>query len=306
MLQQRQKLILQLLQALGGDVANTDFQKLLFLFTREFQYTPVYDFVPYKYGGFSFTSYADKRRLSERGLLEDDDCNWRITASGQHQARPDRPMAVALHRFCRMYGALRGNALLASVYRRYPYYATRSEIVHKVLPDADSRRRITQATPVGRAAGLLTIGYEGKTLESFLNQLLLEGVTVLCDVRRNAISRKYGFSKSTLANACQNVGIRYEHLPELGIPSRERQELRTQADYDALFAAYERKHLPTQTAALEKLGEWIRDDQRLALACFELRAQQCHRHCIAKVVTERLGEKFPLLHLEEVCRGNAC
>ena len=124
MLQQRQKLILQLLQALGGDVANTDFQKLLFLFTREFQDTPVYDFVPYKYGGFSFTSYADKRRLSERGLLEDDDCNWRITASGQHQARPDRPMAVALHRFCRMYGALRGNALLASVYRRYPYYAT--------------------------------------------------------------------------------------------------------------------------------------------------------------------------------------
>ena len=79
MLQQRQKLILQLLQALGGDVANTDFQKLLFLFTREFQDTPVYDFVPYKYGGFSFTSYADKRRLSERGLLED---GWVTRATG--------------------------------------------------------------------------------------------------------------------------------------------------------------------------------------------------------------------------------
>jgi len=71
-------------------------------------------------------------------------------------------------------------------------------------------------------------------------------VTILCDVRRNALSRKYGFSKKTLGNACQNLGIRYEHLPELGIASARRKELHTQADYDRLFSAYEEDTLKHQ------------------------------------------------------------
>ena len=79
-------------------------------------------------------------------------------------------------------------------------------------------------------------------------------MTLLCDVRRNPLSRKYGFSKSTLSKACGNVGIRYEHLPELGIASEQRQELTTQADYDALFEVYERKDLPLQSEALALPG----------------------------------------------------
>ena len=51
---------------------------------------------------------------------------------------------------------------------------------------------------------------------SYLNLLLTNSVTLLCDVRRNALSRRYGFSKSTRSKACEGVGIRYEHLPELG------------------------------------------------------------------------------------------
>jgi hypothetical protein len=79
MLLQRQQLLLNLLQALGGEVGHTDFQKLLFVFTHEFQPEPAYDFVPYKFGGFSFTSYADKNRLIDHGLLERDDSAWRLT-----------------------------------------------------------------------------------------------------------------------------------------------------------------------------------------------------------------------------------
>lgn len=45
--------------------------------------------------------------------------------------------------------------------------------------------------------------------------------------------------KGTLSKACEGVGIRYEHLPELGIASDERRNLETQADYDALFAQYD-------------------------------------------------------------------
>jgi len=71
MLFERQHLLLTLLDALHGPLSNTDFQKLLFLYTRECEKTATYDFVPYKFGGFSFTAYADKRRLTKAGFLVD-------------------------------------------------------------------------------------------------------------------------------------------------------------------------------------------------------------------------------------------
>ncbi len=49
----RRKLELALIQAFGGELSKTDFQKLLFLLTQK-QEKPDYDFVPYKYGCFLF------------------------------------------------------------------------------------------------------------------------------------------------------------------------------------------------------------------------------------------------------------
>ncbi|HEY5910000.1 MAG TPA: DUF488 family protein [Verrucomicrobiae bacterium] len=305
MLQERQRLLLCLLNALDGEVSQTDFQKLLFLYTREFQSEPSYDFVPYKFGGFSFTSYADKGRLIDHGYLEADEAAWRLTAAGRARAKPDHPTAVALHKFCRTYSKLRGEALLKHVYARFSYYATRSEVAGQIIQDADTLARIRQSTPQKRTPGLLTIGYEGKTLETFLNQLLRESVTMLCDVRRNPISRKFGFSKSTLSSACEKIDIRYEHVPELGIASGERQELHTQADYDALFDEYERTQLPKQTAALSKLIGWLKEGHRMALTCFELDPQQCHRHCVAEALAARIGKSLTVRHLEEACPANA-
>ena len=119
--------------------------------------------------------------------------------------------------------------------------------------DEGDLRRIDAARPSPKAAALTTIGYEGRTLESYLNTLIGAGVTLLCDVRRNPNSRKYGFSKSTLASGCGRVGIRYAHFPELGITSEKRRNLETQADYDGLFREYEEKNLPKQDEALSKI-----------------------------------------------------
>lgn len=290
MLFERQRVILTLLKALDGPIGHMDFQKLLFLYTKECEEKPSYEFVPYRFGGFSFTSYADKRRLIEVDLLEEDEQQWQLTKAGRQEAirRPVSPEQVA--RFCRQHAGLRGNTLIAEIYRRYPYYATRSEIVEKVLPDVESRKRVAEASFNQSGPALLTIGYEGKCLEGYLNQLLQAGVTLLCDVRRNPLSRKYGFSKLTLSKACEGVGIRYEHLPELGIDSDKRRNLETQKDYDALFALYEREYLPGQNAALDRIRRWLVDDeQRVALTCFEELPQQCHRHCVAKVF-ERSGD----------------
>jgi hypothetical protein len=297
MLFERQRLLLTLLDALGGSAGNTDFQKLLFLYTRECETAPTYEFVPYRYGAFSFTSYADKRRLAELGLLEADEHHWKLTEAGRQQARKRAVTPLVVARFCRERGGLRGDALIAEQYRRHPYHAIRSEIVGRLGLAPEELARIRMAIPPAGGNGLLTIGYEGKSLEQYLNQLLRAGVTLLCDVRRNPLSRKYGFSKKTLSNAGVGVGLRYEHLPELGIDSEERRDLKTQADYDALFAEYERSTLPRQTAALAKIRTWVLAGERVALTCFEAEACRCHRGQVAKSLIDLGGEKLRATHL---------
>ncbi|MBN1379493.1 MAG: DUF488 domain-containing protein [Gammaproteobacteria bacterium] len=298
MLFSRQKLILSLLHAFSDRLGNTDFQKLLFLYTREMEERPSYDFVPYSYGCFSFTSYADKRRLTERGFLMDCDEQWEITKTGIKSISSDASTIKKVADFHGAYKNLSGKRLIVEVYRRYPYYASRSKILEKVLPDRADQLVVQEARPGRKQPGLLTIGYEGKSLELYLNQLLQASVTLLCDVRRNPLSRKYGFSKSTLKAACERLGIRYEHLPELGIASDRRRNLIEQSDYKALFGDYMRHDLPRQADAIERIKHWIESGkQRVALTCFELQPHQCHRHCVAEVLANDGGRRLVPVHL---------
>ena len=113
-------------------------------------------------------------------------------------------------------------------------------------------------------------------------------------MRRKAISRKYGFSKTTLERACSGVGIRYEHLPELGIESQRRRSLKTEADFKNLFKTYEQTILPNQGDALEKIRAWLRSGESVALTCFELEAGQCHRHCVANALEKITDQNHPV------------
>ena len=297
-LNSRQRLLLTLLDALGGRLGNRDFQKLLFLRCQAEGASAPYEFVPYMYGAFSFTSYADRRKLVERGLLHDDAEHWDLSAEGRSLAESARSAASTLASFVREHRDLRGDELVAETYRRFPYYATKSTIAKRVLHgETVALARIESARSAARSPGLATIGYEGHTLERYLNELIGDGITILCDVRRNAISRKYGFSKRTLSNACAGVGIRYEHVPQLGIASDKRRSLETQADYDALFEEYERRDLPEQSDALESIGGWVRSGSRVALTCYEHLPERCHRHCVAEALETKFGIGFTPQHL---------
>ena len=142
--------------------------------------------------------------------------------------------------------------------------------------------------PSSNENALYTIGYEGKKFEEYLNQLIQNDVKILVDVRKNAHSMKYGFSKSTLRNAIENLGLKYVHIPNLGIESENRQTLKTKADYDALFAAYA-KTFTEKVKDLEYLNSTLNENARIAITCFEKDVAYCHRGVIAKKMREKYG-----------------
>lgn len=292
----RQKQLLQLLDALGGSAGKLDFQNLLFLYCQDLSAGAPYDFVPYEFGPFSFTSDADRRKLVERGLLVDDEHSWQLTNEARCMLGGTGDLQLTA--FARRYRSLRGKELVASISRRFPFFAMRSDLAGRMhQDDCEALPRLPSTRTGGRGRALQTIGYQGHTLESYLNLLLEGGITVLCDVRHNPISRKYGFSKSTLARSCEGVGLRYQHLPELGIASDQRRGLATQADYAALFAEYEKSWLPTQSDALENIRDFIASGERVALTCFEHLPVHCHRRCVAEALETRFGKDFAPTHL---------
>ncbi|MFI6239294.1 DUF488 family protein [Micromonospora sp. NPDC050795] len=71
-------------------------------------------------------------------------------------------------------------------------------------------------------AGILGVGYEGRSIDEFVTGLADMGVTRLVDVRMTPISRKRGFSKSALCQALAPHGIVYEHRRELANPRESR------------------------------------------------------------------------------------
>ncbi len=99
-----------------------------------------------------------------------------------------------------------------------------------------------------------------------------------------SVYKKYGFSKKTLELACKGADIEYIHLPDLGIVSNKRQELRNQADYDTLFREYQKTTLLENKASLLVIRGLLDKGKRLALTCFEKDPKQCHRTCVANAL----------------------
>ena len=144
--------------------------------------------------------------------------------------------------------------------------------------------RNTQRHPQSSRPTVMTIGYESRSIETYLELLHSNGVTLLCDVRKNPISRKQDFSKKRLQAHCEELGIRYEHLPQLGIDSLERRNLKSPADYELLFQKYRDQTLPQQLEAIQTISAWVAQGERVALTCYELQPSSCHRHCVAKAM----------------------
>lgn len=291
----RQKMLLALLKKFGGRLGNIDMQKYLFLFTQKCQQNKSYEFVPYKYGCFSFQSYADRRRLIEIGaLLSSDD--WQLHADTDFSVNLDQETKYKIEVFYNKFSTLKGDELVREVYLNYPYFATRSEIAPKLLTD-DEMQLIKKAVPKQDSMCFFTIGYEGISFEQYLNKLISNNIRVLVDVRRNPLSRKYGFSKKTLSETVEKLGMEYVHIPKLGIVSEKRQNLETLEDYQLLLDEYEKNTLKENAQALETLYNIFKNKKRVAITCFEAKHCMCHRSRVAKALLNLSDWKYEIKNI---------
>ena len=291
----RRKVILALLESFNGELGKISFQKLLFLFTRH-QEKPAFDFVPYNFGCFSFQSYADMRTMIKYNMVSEEKERWTKTDKVNYTSTLTAKDKQTLLYIKNKFGKSTKDELIAYTYKNYPFYALKSTIAKDVLNKAELKT-VKETVTENNETILYTIGYEGISLEQYLNKLIVNNVKVLCDVRKNSLSMKYGFSKSQLQNACESLKIKYVHIPDLGIDSDKRQSLNSQNDYDRLFKQYEKTTLVENKTAIATVLKLLKQNERIALTCFEAHQCQCHRGTLAKAITQLPEWKYELKHL---------
>jgi len=283
------------MQAFDDHLPKISLQKLLFLFTNR-QAKPDYDFVPYKYGCYSFSANADLTAMVGHQQLSEDQTSFTKTDSIDYikmLTEKDKKILVDIKT---AYGKLTANALMKLTYLNYQYYAIYSVKAKEILNE-EQYDKVLKAKPVNDNTVLYTIGYEGISLEAYLNRLIKNDVKVLVDVRNNALSMKFGFSKTQLKTFCAGLNIEYLHIPEVGIQSDQRQELKTQTDYDNLFDLYKKQNLKKTTSQQHQILSLLKEKKRIALTCFEANICQCHRKHLAEAIIKLPGWNYELKHI---------
>ena len=291
----RRKIIFALLEAFDGSVRADSIQSLLFLLTGQ-QKTPSFDFVPTAQGPYSFQLTADLGIMSNYGQVQKDVQAWIKTDPQNYTAllkEPDRKILAGLKP---EYGHLTSAELLAIIFLTHPYYGLKSALAEELLSPAEMDA-VKKTVQPNDATILYTIGYEGISLETYLNKLIVNDVKLLCDVRKNPLSMKFGFSKHQLEAACGRVNIDYVHIPDLGIDSEKRQNLVTQDDRDKLFRDYAKNTLNSNADAIYTVLNLLVKHRRIALTCFEADQCDCHRGTLAKAMMQLPEWEYALHHL---------
>lgn len=158
--------------------------------------------------------------------------------------------------------------------------STREERMERIADDAE----------------FYTVGYEGRGLEGFIEELVRSGVEVLVDVREMPVSRKPGFSKSKLSERVTVAGIEYLHLRALGSPRDSRKRLRKTGDFDSFSREYV-DHLEGQAEDVYSLLDLILAGRRVALMCFERDHTRCHRTLLAQELLNGNVDDLRVFHL---------
>ncbi|MGC9358132.1 MAG: DUF488 family protein [Anaerolineae bacterium] len=143
---------------------------------------------------------------------------------------------------------------------------------------------------------IYTIGYQRKSLETFITQLRQAGVDAVIDIRLRNTSHLAGYTKRDTLDFLLREGfdIAYRHIPELA-PTPEILDAYKE---DSDWAVYEKQFLSLLDArdALNLGREVLRCYDAPCLLCAEPTAEHCHRRLVAEYWTQHLPD-LDIVHL---------
>ncbi len=289
----RHRVALSLISSSAQPINRIVLTKYLFLIAKEGGLgagTSFYEFLPYKYGAYSFSMARDLLTLERYGYITGDENSvWlrpgmEDTVKAAVDKTPNMLRAVVASVVSK-YQQMSQAELLRFAYEKYPEFTFRSKLRELVPPEG--------IEPAPAPIGIYTLGYEGRSVDGFFDILLQNGVRKIVDVRANPVSRKYGFAGSTLSRIAGKLRIGYLHLPELGISSRDRKGLDTTVSRRDLLDDYEDRTLPNRLDAKKAAMAAIQSEPS-ALVCMEENPKDCHRGRLAKALSSESG--LPVIH----------
>ena len=145
------------------------------------------------------------------------------------------------------------------------------------LPHGENPRTVTV-----HSLTIWTVGHSTRTIQEFMALLRQHRIEILVDVRHFPGSRHVPqFNKAALHDVLATVGIRYEHLAELGGRRPVRPDSRNLAWRNASFRGYaDYMETPAFRDGVNRLLEIARGG-RTAVMCSEAVWWRCHRSMIA-------------------------
>ncbi|HUQ68232.1 MAG TPA: hypothetical protein VM165_01840 [Planctomycetaceae bacterium] len=134
----RQKVVLAAIDFADRPVSSIELVKWMFLLrleTRIGQESSFYDFVPYRFGPFSFALYRELSALRRDGLLTEQQPQVSLSQATRRVAKErarelPRPWLDAIRETVSHRVGQTQDELLHDVYKRYPWYATKSELTY--------------------------------------------------------------------------------------------------------------------------------------------------------------------------------
>jgi len=262
-LQWKQKLLLNLLIGLDSNKqSRLKIIKISFLLAQKIKF---YDFVPYKYGPYSFEMDKDLRMFSNNRWIYMDEKSIYIN----HIAIKHLPIEIThkneINDIANNFSNMNENNLLDFIYNNYPFYTQNSLLIKEHKKEEQSAE-----------IAIYTIGYQNLTIDLFINTLIEKGIKTVIDVRNKPFSYKYGFNYSWLNKYLPEFKINYRNIPELGIEEKYRKTLSREELWKYYFTLLDNKE-----KSLYKLSNLI-TDRPSVLMCYEMNPYDCHRLRLAR------------------------
>ena len=241
---------------------------------------------------FSFQANKDLEVLSSHfAVIENREKEWSLLTNQNYFENLKRRDKNIIMNIFETLDVENTSNLIKLVYNDYPYFMIYSE--RNLTVSQESKRRQEREKIENDKKQLFSIGYEGKSIDAYLNLLVKNNVKLLADVRNNPFSMKYGFSKKQLAKYCNNLHIKYIYIPNLGIESRLRKNLNTRESYENMFQLYQKKLIKCHED-LRYIQEVFNKYNRMALMCFEKDHNFCHRNTLIDYYNKKFEKVLPI------------